>query len=61
MTKEKTDRFSDLYGAPILKNVDLTFNTAKKTLLESIKKNKDLFIKIISEQKELYNSLLKKK
>jgi adenylate cyclase class IV len=60
MTKEKNDRFSELYGVQILKNVDLTFNTAKKTLSKSIKKNKDLFNKIIAEQKELYNSLLKK-
>ena len=61
MTKEKNDRFSELYGVQILKNVDLTFNTAKKTLSKSIKKNKDLFNKIIAEQKELYNSLLKRK
>ena len=61
MTKERNDRFSELYGVPILKNVDLKFNTAKKTLFKSIKKNKDLFNKIIVEQKELYNSLLKKK
>jgi len=60
MTKEKTNRFNDLYDVPIPKNVDLTFNTAKKILLESIKKNKDVFIKTITEQKELYNSLLKK-
>lgn len=60
MTKERSDRFNDLYGAPITKNVDLTFNTAKKTLSKNIKKNKDLFNKTIAEQKELYNSLLKK-
>lgn len=59
MTKEKTNRFYDLYGEHIPKNVDLTFNTAKKILFKSIKKNKDLFNKIIDEQKELYNSLLK--
>ena len=61
MTKEKTNRFYDLYGTSIPNNIDLKFNTAKKILLESIKKNKDVFIKTISEQKELYNSLLKKK
>lgn len=61
MTKEKTNRFYDLYDAYIPKNIDLTFNTAKKILLGSIKKNKDVFIKTITEQKELYNSLLKKK
>ena len=61
MTKEKTNRFYDLYDTSIPNNIDLTFNTAKKALFKSIKKNKDLFIKIITEQKELYNSLLKKK
>lgn len=59
MTKEKTNRFYDLYGEHIPKNVDLTFNTAKKILFKGIKKNKDLFNKIIDEQTELYNSLLK--
>jgi adenylate cyclase class 2 len=61
MTKEKTNRIYDLYDTYIPKNIDLTFNTAKKSLFKSIKKNKDLFNKIITEQKELYNSLAKKK
>lgn len=60
LTKEKGNRFYDLYGTIIPKNVDLTFNTAKKILFKHLKKNKDLFNKIIAEQKELYNSLLKK-
>ncbi len=57
-TKIKTDRFKDLYGIASLKNIDLTFNTAKKEIYKHITKNKKLFNTIITEQKELYNSLL---
>lgn len=45
------------FGITDLKNIDLTFDNVKKQLSKRVTKNKSEFLKLIIEQKELYDSL----
>jgi predicted adenylyl cyclase CyaB len=54
------ERYMDLFGISMLKPTDLTFKNVKKDLIDSVKKNKEQFIKIVDEQLIKYNKLIKK-
>jgi len=54
------ERYMDLFGIVIPKTVDLRFKTVKKDLINTVKKNKETFIKLVDEQLKKYNKLFKK-
>lgn len=57
---ETSKRYFDLYGLIIPTHVDLTFLNVKKTLGKLVKKNKNIFNKIIDNQLKLYKKLIYK-
>lgn len=56
---ERPKRYYELYDLTIPTHVDLTFLNVKKILGKLVKKNKDMFIKIVDNQIKLYKSLIK--
>ena len=59
ITEKHTDKYLDLFGIIIPKIVDLTFVNVKKELLKLVKKNKDTFITLVSNQLKKYKKVIK--
>lgn len=57
---ERPERYLDLFGVVIPKTVDLTFANVKKDLIKHVKKNKEVFIKLVDNQLKKYKKLMKK-
>jgi hypothetical protein len=58
--KEREERYLELFGIVIPKNVDLKFTNVKKDLIKHVTKNKDKFIKVVDDQLKKFNKLIKK-
>ena len=56
---DKQDKYLELFGIIIPKNIDLQFKTLKKDLLPHVKKNKKEFIELAASQLKKYNKLIK--
>lgn len=57
MKEEKTANYLSLYEID-LNMIELKFTNVKKELLHLIKKNKELFEKIIMKQINIYNKII---
>ena len=57
---DKTNKYLELFGIIIPKNMDLKFTSAKKSLLPHVKKNKKEFVELVNEQVKKYKKLIKK-
>jgi adenylate cyclase class IV len=55
--KEREDRYLNLFGIVIPKNVDLKFTNVKKELIKYVTKNKDKFIKVVDNQLKKFRKL----
>jgi adenylate cyclase class IV len=58
--EERSDMYMDTFGIIIPKTIDLTFANVKKELTKLVKKNKDVFIKLVDNQMKKYKKLIKK-
>lgn len=58
--EERSDKYMDLFGIVIPKTIDLTFANVKKELSKLVKKNKEIFIKLVDNQVKKYKKLIKK-
>jgi adenylate cyclase class IV len=57
---DKTNKYLELFGIIIPKNIDLKFTSVKKSLLPHVKKNKKEFVELVNEQIKKYRKLFKK-
>jgi predicted adenylyl cyclase CyaB len=57
---DHTNKYLDLFGIVIPKNMNLKFQTVKKDLLPLVKKNKKEFIELVDKQLKQYKKLKKK-
>ncbi len=57
---DHSNKYLELFGLIIPKDIDLTFNTVEKDLLPLVKKNKKEFIALIKDQVKQYKKLNKK-
>jgi len=55
--KEREERYLELFGIVIPKNVDLKFTNVKKDLIKHVTKNKDKFIKVVDDQLKKFRKL----
>ena len=58
--EERSDKYIDLFGITIPKTIDLTFANVKKELSKLVKKNKDMFTKLVDNQVKKYKKIIKK-
>jgi adenylate cyclase class IV len=56
--KDDSNKYLDMFGIEIPKNIDLKFKTVEKDLLPYVKKNKKDFKELIEKQVRKYNSLI---
>ena len=55
--KEREERYLELFGIVIPKNVDLKFTNVKRDLIKHVTKNKDKFIKVVDDQLKKFRKL----
>jgi predicted adenylyl cyclase CyaB len=58
--KEREERYLELFGIVIPKNIDLKFTNVKKDLIKHVTKNKDKFVEVVDDQVKIYKKLIKK-
>ena len=57
---DNSNKYLEIFGIEIPKNLDLKFKSVKKDLLPHVKKNKKEFIELITEQLNKYKKVIKK-
>ena len=58
---DDSNKYMELFGIEIPKDIDLKFSSLEKDLVPHVKKNKELFLKLVKEQVKKYKNLFSKK
>ena len=57
--KDDSNKYLDMFGIEIPKNIDLKFNSVQKDLLPYVKRNEKEFKELVVKQVQKYNQLIK--
>ena len=57
---DDSNKYLEIFGIEIPKNLDLKFSTVKKDLLPQVKKNKKEFVDLVADQLKQYKKVVKK-
>lgn len=56
---DHSNKYLEVFGIEVPKNIDLTFNNVEKELLPLVKKNKKQFVKLVKDQIKQYKKIIK--